>query len=241
MNNFIWVALGLGFLGSLHCVGMCGPLVLALPQPQGEYGRWALLVSGRVLYNIGRALMYALLGLGAGLIGGAARFSGLQQAVSIISGVLILLWLGMPKKLASKASLATGAAQFINTLQRLLAPVLRTHFLSSQFGLGVLNGLLPCGLVFVALAGALAQSSVLASAGFMALFGLETFPAMLFFSILTGKLKNNFSSSVRRLLSPGLIVVAILLILRGLALNIPYVSPLSNAQSSASGSHQTCH
>ena len=241
MNNFIWGALGLGFLGSLHCVGMCGPLVLALPQPHGEFGRWALLVSGRGLYNIGRALMYALLGLGAGLIGGAARFSGLQQTISIISGVLILLWLGMPKKLASKASIATGAAQFINTLQRLLAPVLRTHFLSSQFGLGVLNGLLPCGLVFVALAGALAQSSVLASAGFMALFGLGTFPALLFFSILTGKLKNNFSASLRRLLPPGLAVVAILLILRGLALDIPYISPVMGAQAPASSSHQFCH
>ncbi len=240
MNNGILVALGLGFLGSLHCVGMCGPLVLALPQPQGEYGRWAMLVSGRILYNLGRALTYALLGLGVGLIGGAARFSGLQQVVSITSGVLILLWLMLPKKIANNASVATGAAHLINKLRVLLSPVLRTHFLSSQFGLGVLNGLLPCGLVFVALAGALAQESVFASGGFMALFGLGTFPAMLFFSILTGKLKTNFSSSLRRLLPIGLAAVAILLILRGLALDIPYVSPVLGAHSTTTLSH-SCH
>lgn len=240
MNNGIWVALGLGFLGSLHCVGMCGPLVLALPQPQGEYGRWAMLVGGRVLYNIGRALTYALLGLGVGLIGGAARFSGLQQVVSITSGVLILLWLMLPKNLANKASVATSAARLINRLRVLLSPVLRMHFLSSQFGLGVLNGLLPCGLVFVALAGALAQETVLASSGFMALFGLGTFPAMLAFSILTGKLKNNFSTSLRRLLPIGLAAIAILLILRGLALDIPYISPAPGAHATTAASH-SCH
>lgn len=224
----------------MHCVGMCGPLVLALPQPQGNYGRWALLVSGRVLYNLGRALTYAMLGLGVGLIGGAARFSGVQQIISIVSGALILLWLIIPRKITNQASIATGAAAFINKLRSWLVPVLRTHFLASQLGLGVLNGLLPCGLVLVALAGALAQPTVAASAGFMALFGLGTFPAMLFFSVLTGKLKNNFSQTLRRLIPIGLAVVAVLLILRGLALDIPYLSPVLES-ASASTAHHSCH
>lgn len=242
MNNGIWLALGLGFLGSLHCVGMCGPLVMALPQPKGEYRRWAKLVGGRLLYNLGRVGTYALLGAGVGLPGSVARFSGLQQIVSITTGSLILLWLVIPKKLISQGIMAHSAANFIAHLRAWLAPILGLNFLTAQFGLGVLNGLLPCGLVYVAIAGAILQPTVLTSALFMALFGLGTFPALLFFGLLTGKIKYHFRFSIQRLLPAGLAVVAILLILRGLALDIPFVSPkISGAPFAQSLPDPGCH
>ena len=242
MINGIWLALGLGFLGSLHCVGMCGPLVLALPQPNGEYRRWAKLVSGRVLYNLGRVGTYTLLGAGFGLLGSTARFSGLQQIVSIATGTLILLWLLVPKKNLPQLSFAIYAAKLIAKLRSRLAPILGVSFFSAQFGLGVLNGLLPCGLVYVAIAGAILQPTVLTSAVFMALFGFGTFPALLFFGLITGNLKNHFRFSIQRILPAGLAVVAILLILRGLALDIPFVSPhLPATPLSQTTAIPTCH
>ena len=242
MLNGIWIALGLGFLGSLHCVGMCGPLVLALPQPNGEYRRWAKLVSGRMLYNFGRVGTYAIMGAAFGLIGSAARLAGWQQIVSVLTGSLILLWLLIPKKMLPQVALATRAANLINQLQVRFSPILRLNFFSAQFGLGVLNGLLPCGLVSVAIAGAILQPTVLTSALFMALFGLGTFPALLFFGLLTGKLKNHFRFSMQRMLPAGLAIVAILLILRGLALDIPMVSPrLASTPLSQSPINPACH
>ena len=242
MNNAIWLALGLGFLGSLHCVGMCGPLVMALPQPNGEYRRWAKLVGGRLLYNFGRIGMYAFLGAGVGLLGSAARFSGLQQIVSIATGSLILLWLVIPKKFYSQGLSAQYAAKLIAHLRVWFAPILGLNFFTAQFGLGLLNGLLPCGLVYVAIAGAILQPTVLTSALFMALFGLGTFPALIFFGLLTGKIKNHFRFSIQRLLPAGLAVVAILLILRGLALDLPFVSPkISGAPFDQSAPDHACH
>ncbi len=239
MNNGIWVALGLGFLGSLHCVGMCGPLVLALPQPNCDSRRWAKLISGRALYNLGRVGTYSLLGAGLGMLGGAVRFSGLQQFVSIMTGTLILLWLALPKKIIPNSA---WAARWISQLRSWMSPFLRLNFFSAQFGLGILNGLLPCGLVYVAIAGAMLQPTVLSSSLFMALFGLGTFPAMLFFGLLTGKLKNNFRFSIQRMLPAGLAVIAILLILRGLALNIPFVSPtLPTTPVAQSTATKICH
>lgn len=221
---------------------MCGPLVLALPQPNGEYRRWAKLVSGRVLYNLGRVGTYALLGAAFGLLGSTARFSGLQQIVSITTGTLILLWLFLPKKNLTEVSFARYFAKLITKLRSRLAPILGLNFFSAQFGLGVLNGLLPCGLVYVAIAGAILQPTVLTSAAFMALFGLGTFPALLFFWLITGKLKYHFRISMQRILPAGLAVVAILLILRGLALDIPFVSPhLPTTSLSQTMVDPTCH
>lgn len=231
----IWIALGLGIVGSLHCVGMCGPLVLAVSRE-----RSGVAFRGRVFYNVGRVTTYSLLGLFFGLLGSAARFSGLQQAVSIVSGVLILLWLVVPKQRMEQALLSRYAYQLYARLRKLLTPLWQRHYLTSQFGLGLLNGLLPCGLVYVALASSLAQASVIKSVVFMACFGLGTFPALLSLVAVSTHLKAIVKKPSRWLMPVGLTIVALMLIVRGLSFGIPYLSPQLR-QSDVSTTYPTCH
>ncbi|HZS03527.1 MAG TPA: sulfite exporter TauE/SafE family protein [Blastocatellia bacterium] len=234
----LWAALALGLFGSLHCVGMCGPLALALPRAGNARGHFH---AGRVLYNLGRVTTYALLGAAFGLAGSAARLAGVQQALSIGTGVVILLWLVLPKQLTRRVAASRAAAGGIANLKSWFSPLMRSHRFAAQFGMGALNGLLPCGFVYVGLAGALAQSSVTASAAFMALFGLGTLPAMLAVSLAPGFFSPDSRASIRRLLPLGTGLVAVLLIVRGLSLGIPYLSPELPSTPLAQSSAPACH
>lgn len=91
----IWTALIIGFAGSLHCVGMCGPIVLALPTKINSKNLTFILK--RLLYNIGRVTTYFLIGLGAGYVGQSVKLWGFQQLLSILIGIVILLWVIVPK------------------------------------------------------------------------------------------------------------------------------------------------
>lgn len=234
-------ALTLGFFGSLHCIGMCGPLALALLPTNGTRASFARLMSGSLLYNGGRAVTYSLLGLCFGLLGSAARVAGWQQALSIITGVVILLWLLLPKHLTQRVEAKHRVAAVLSHLKSGMNRLLRSHRWASQFGVGVLNGLLPCGFVYLALAGALAQPSVARSMAFMVLFGLGTMPAMLAIALPNGLVSPSIRFSLRRLLPVGTAVVAILLIVRGLALGVPYLSPNLNKTSETQSAAPICH
>lgn len=234
-------AVTLGFFGSLHCLGMCGPLALAL-LPTGSsapsLGRIAVASS---FYNLGRVATYALLGLAFGLLGSAARLAGAQQFLSIATGVVILLWLVLPKAYTQRFSTTRRAGAAIAKMKWTLSRLLRSHRFAAPFGVGLLNGLLPCGFVYLALAGALAQSSLVGSMLFMALFGAGTLPAMLALALPNGFLSPSFRFSIRRLLPVGTTVVALLLIVRGLALGVPYLSPKLAASPTTQAAAPACH
>lgn len=234
-------AVTLGFFGSLHCLGMCGPLALAL-LPTGSsapsLGRIAVASS---FYNLGRVATYALLGLAFGLLGSAARLAGAQQFLSIATGVVILLWLVLPKAYTQRFSTTRRAGAAIAKMKWTLSRLLRSHRFAAPFGVGLLNGLLPCGFVYLALAGALAQSSLVGSMLFMALFGAGTLPAMLALALPNGFLSPSFRFSIRRLLPVGTTVVALLLIVRGLALGVPYLSPKLSASPTTQAAASACH
>ncbi len=235
-------ALTLGFFGSLHCIGMCGPLALALLPTNGTQASFARLVRGSLLYNGGRVLTYSLLGLLFGLLGSAARVAGWQQALSITTGVVILLWLVLPKHLTQRMEAKHHVAAVLARLKLGLNRLLRSHRWAAQFGVGVLNGLLPCGFVYLALAGALAQPSLVRSVSFMALFGLGTTPALLAVALPHGWLSPSWRFSLRRVLPIGTAVVAVLLIVRGLALGVPYLSPFAlTASPTQTKAMPTCH
>ena len=238
-------ALTLGFFGSLHCIGMCGPLALALlptKQPtNGAPSSWTRIASGSLLYNCGRVMTYALLGLLFGLFGSAARFAGLQQFLSIGTGVVILLWLVLPKYLTQRSEAKHHAAAVLANLKLWLNRLLRSHRSAAPFGVGLLNGLLPCGFVYLALAGALAQPSITRSMLFMALFGLGTMPAMLAIMLPNGLLSSTRRGSLRRVLPVGTAIVAVLLIVRGLALGVPYISPKLASSPAAQTAAPACH
>lgn len=212
------LAIALGLLGSLHCAAMCGPLQLALPIPPGGSGR---LLAGRLIYQLGRVTTYCLLGLMAGLVGKSLVLAGVQRWLSISLGVLILLGFFLSKKVA----LATPVVRLVTRLKGVMAAQLRQRNLRSLVLLGALNGLLPCGLVYVALAGAVAAGTLPAAILFMAAFGLGTTPTLLAISLSGRLLPINLRLKLRSTIPVGVCLLAGLLILRGMSLGIPYVSP----------------
>lgn len=234
----LFAAFALGLFGSLHCVGMCGPLLLALARGTAGRGRF---VAGRAFYQFGRVVTYTLLGVAFGLMGGAARLAGAQQVLSIGLGAAILFYLILPKRVTARLSAARSVSGVLAGLKSALAPLMRSNAPASQFGVGLLNGLLPCGMVYVALAGALAQPSVVESAAFMALFGLGTLPAMTAVSIAPSFVSVQARASLRRLTPITTAVIAVLLIVRGLALGIPYLSPQTPALPAQAAAAPSCH
>ena len=212
------LALLLGLLGSLHCAAMCGPLMLALPVAEGGTGRFA---AGRIVYHLGRVTTYALLGFIAGLVGKSLLLVGIQRWLSIGLGVLILLGFFLSKK----AAVSTPVVRFVIWLKSAMSTQLRRRTFSSLTLLGLLNGLLPCGLVYVALAAAVTQKNILSAVTFMALFGGGTLPIMLAASLFGKCLSPSLRMKLRGAIPLGVLLLAALLILRGLSLGIPYVSP----------------
>ena len=214
----LWTAFALGFFGSLHCAGMCGPLALALP-PTGR--STAGFVVGRVVYNLGRLVTYCLLGLLFGFIGQTLLVAGLQRWLSIGLGVALLIGLLASKRLA----LAAPVVRLLGRLKSGMSGWLQTRTLTSLGVLGGLTGLLPCGLVYVACAGAAATDHWHLGGLYMLVFGLGTVPMMLGIG-LSGKLvQGELRLKLRRLVPVSVVILSTLLILRGLSLGIPYLSP----------------
>lgn len=213
------LAFFIGLFGSMHCIGMCGPLALAVPVT-GD--KWWLLVLDKVLYNIGRITTYGLLGLVIGLIGRHLWIYGLQQVVCIGSGILIVMAASSRifKLKMINNRLASG---FFVPIGKLLTYALQHH--AGHFAVGLINGLLPCGFVYLALAGAINTSSPGASAQFMLWFGMGTFPLMLIAMAGTGLLTPRFRTRVNKAVPYLMIVLGCWFIIRGLDINIPYLSP----------------
>lgn len=218
----IWPALVMGLAGSLHCAGMCGPLALALPV--GIANR-AHFVAGRILYNAGRILTYAAMGAIFGLAGKTVVLVGLQRGLSIAVGVILLAWLVA----RSNRRIFAGAQEIIPRLiapvKRALASRLRAQTLPALFVFGLLNGLLPCGLVYLALAGAAGTGAALDGAIFMLVFGAGTTPMMLGISLFGKMIHAGLRVKFQKAVPAMVGVLAVLFILRGLSLGIPYISP----------------
>lgn len=207
-------ALLTGLAGSLHCVGMCGPLAMALPVGRLPQHQRAL---ARGLYHAGRLSAYSLLGAVVGTVGQGLLLTGLQRPVSIGAGMLLLIW----------ALSARSLPGWINTsplARRLTAPLtalLRRPTLPHMAGLGFLNGLLPCGSVYIALAGALMTPSAGGGAAYLLAFGAGTLPAMLSVNLVLSHLTPRFRQRLGRGLPLATVLVALLLIVRGIGLSAP--------------------
>ena len=225
------IAFLLGFAGSLHCAGMCGPLVLALTRASPANSACA---AGKVIYQVGRVISYCLIGLMLGLLGSLAKTTGFQRGLSIALGVSLLAGWFFRAKIPLTTPMWKGTAYLKNTFGGLL----RQNTLLSQAVLGSINGLLPCGLVYVAAAGAVASGHPLNSVVWMACFGLGTWPMMLGIHLGGHRipLPSRFSAGV--ITRTAVLVMATLLILRGLDLGIPFVSP---NLSMAAGGDGRCH
>lgn len=230
----LWTAALVGLGGSVHCVAMCGPLALALTGG-GNRGTFSVtFVWGRLLYNGGRLVTYTLLGGLFGFLGGVLHLAGWQQGLSIMVGSVIILAavLGL---LHRRLPLAWLPARTVSVVQQALGRMLRLQSPAGLFLVGVLNGLLPCGLVYFALAGSLTTGSPVAGMAYMALFGAGTVPLMLATALL-GRLlvRPSWQLLARRVLPAGMLALGALFVLRGLGLGIPYISPILRA---AGGGH----
>lgn len=212
----------IGMIGSFHCIGMCGPIALALPQTgSNTFGR----VTGRVLYNSGRIITYMIIGLVFGFIGHGFSMAGLQQFISIGAGVLIILIVLIPAHVSQRFYLLRPAYTFVHWLKGAFGVLFRQRSAFSIFAIGFFNGFLPCGLVYVAVAGAMATGRVEQSVAYMGVFGLGTFPVMLAVSLAGNFIGVNFRRKINKWIPAFMIVLAFLFILRGMNLGIPYVSP----------------
>lgn len=221
--DWIFAGLAFGFLGSFHCVGMCGPLALSLPGSLRYSPRF---LGHRLVYNGGRVITYSALGVAAGLLSRAVTLGGFQQGLSIAvgGGILLALASRAVRKRVNRWKSLPG--RWVARASRPVKKLFREEGTLSMLAIGLLNGLLPCGFVYMALLTAVTFGSVEAGGFFMAGFGLGTVPAMLGVS-MAGTL---ISADLRRRLqqlSPWFIgAVGLLLVLRGLELGIPFVSPV---------------
>ncbi|TAE01163.1 MAG: sulfite exporter TauE/SafE family protein [Bacteroidetes bacterium] len=199
-----------GILGSFHCVGMCGSIVLAVQSKNWQNG---------LLYHLGRCLTYAILGLMFGFFGKGLYVAGFQQNISIILGFLMILFVLLPNQNFP------FLYQFYTKVKQYLQPFHIQNKSVSAFVLGFLNGLLPCGLVYVAIFAAISTADAYYGALYMFLFGLGTIPMLLLLSISQKMLSVKWRTQFVKIVPVFVVVVGILLILRGLNLDIPYLSP----------------
>lgn len=216
------LAFTLGLFGSLHCVGMCGPIALLIPlQRQHEGFRYLQLGA----YFIGKTLAYALMGLLFGLVGEGIFIAEYQQEFSIFAGLLMIL-MGLFSLLHLRVKgFGNPLLKGFSLLKNALGKQLSKKTLTSSLSIGFLNGFLPCGLVYTALFGALAMGSLWGSMLYMTAFGIGTIPLMFLLILLGDFLPLALRRRLNQWLPMVVILVGILFVLRGLGLGIPYLSP----------------
>ena len=216
-----WTALSIGILGSLHCVGMCGPIALALPLNRSNA---ATIISGSLVYNSGRVFTYFIIGGLFGLLGNGIALAGFQQTLSIIVGLIMIFSVLLPFFNVKQLRLPS----FNLWLGRVKGEMGQRFGKSSTlnlFMIGLLNGLLPCGLVYMAVAGAIAMANPIEGGLFMSIFGLGTIPLMLALGVYGNQLQRNYLTSIKKFVPVFMIIIGSLFVLRGMNLGIPYVSP----------------
>ena len=211
-----------GLLGSFHCIGMCGPIAFALPLDRSSKSR---MFFQTFLYHLGRLITYSLIGLLFGFIGRGLFLSGFQQRLSILMGIIMILSVAIPVKVFSKFNITKPLYKLIGKLKQQLGLYLNKKSNKSIFIIGFLNGFLPCGLVYMALMGAVASSNVFQGSLYMFLFGMGTVPMMTLAVFAGNILKASLRNKIQKLIPVFVIIIGLLFILRGLGLGIPYISP----------------
>jgi sulfite exporter TauE/SafE len=218
MNTATWFsAFLLGLLGSFHCAGMCGPIALMLPKKEGTKNK---ILFGRFLYNAGRIVTYITLGCIFGLIGFSVAVQGYQQELSVITGVAILVAVILTSGKKQRLAAYTTATGFTGMLRAKFKKLFSKGSRISLFFIGVLNGMLPCGFVYLAAAGAASTGSYAGGMLYMLLFGLGTFPVMMFISVAANYLGLRFKRIFAKASPLIAIALALFLIYRGTDMKI---------------------
>jgi len=212
----------LGLLGSFHCVGMCGPIAFMLPVDRNNTFKKVTQIS---LYHIGRLLSYSIMGLVFGLIGKGLNLFGFQQQLSIIIGVVMIVVILIPYKTFNKYNVSQPIYKVISKVKSGLGSALKKKTSDTFLTIGFLNGFLPCGLVYMAVFGAIAGGNAAEGSLYMAFFGLGTIPLMTTAIYFSNFLKGAMRQKIQKAIPVFVVLIGVLFILRGLGLGIPYLSP----------------
>jgi len=192
-----YIALGAGLLGGAgHCSGMCGPIVAAFSM-----GRPESLLLPQLLYNLGRVITYTALGWAVGAAGSflgiVSRLEGAQYALLALTGLLML---------SAGLAIAGGGRGPAAVFERYNAPVLRIAGRLRGMGsdirflpLGLVLGLLPCGLSYTMLIGSAGAGGPGQGALIMLGFGLGTVPSMFMIGALAGRFGRLLSGRLYRI------------------------------------------
>lgn len=234
MIQAITAGIILGAFSSMHCIGMCGPLALALPVQ--HLAVWQQRMAA-FMYNAGRIVTYSILGLLFGMAGRTIYMAGFQQWLSVISGIVIMVFI-IQYYFLQKAWQPQWAKALQVFVQNNMIRLLHTERKGSFLFLGMINALLPCGMVYVALASAVNFNELQLSTAFMAAFGAGTLPLMMLLSIAGNAITFSARKKINKAVPYLMTVMAFILILRGLNLGIPFISPvLANAPADVINCH----
>nr|WP_314865958.1 sulfite exporter TauE/SafE family protein [uncultured Flavobacterium sp.] len=211
-----------GLISSLHCIGMCGPIAMMIPVDRNNPTKKA---SQIITYHLGRLSAYATIGLVFGLVGKGFFLAGIQQKLSIFIGVAMIITILTPERVLANYNFSKPVFRLISKIKIVLGKQFKNKSYQSLFTIGLLNGFLPCGMVYVALFGAIAMQSVSFGIVYMLLFGLGTIPMMSSVTYLNSFMTLSFRNRVQKAIPYVGVAIGVLFILRGLGLGIPYVSP----------------
>lgn len=215
----LYLAFTMGLFGSAHCLGMCGPLALGINQYSDRNVIHQIWHATR--YNTGRMITYTVMGILFGIIGTALTVSGFQKIFSIVSGIFLItlffLSLDIEKFLFRFGRYKNGYRR----IQNHISNALQRTTVKYPLYMGILNGILPCGLVYLALAGSVATGNLLDGTMFMLLFGIGTFPAM--FALMLGGqfMKMRVRKTYRKIFPVLHLLLGAYLIYRGFMVKIP--------------------
>jgi sulfite exporter TauE/SafE len=232
----LFSALFFGLISSLHCIGMCGPIAMMLPVDHKNPTKKALQI---LTYHLGRLTAYGFLGLAFGLLGKGLFIAGFQQNLSIVVGVLMIVVAVVPERIFAQYNFSKPIYKVISSIKSSLGNQFKRKTFDALFSIGFLNGLLPCGLVYAALFGAIAMQNEVLGVAYMLLYGIGTIPLMSVVVYASGFMSIPLRSKLQRIIPIITIGIGILFILRGLSLGIPFISPAE--QSLFVQANPNCH
>ena len=228
----------LGLLGSFHCVGMCGPIAFLLPLDRKNKTKRIFEV---ISYHLGRLFTYAFLGLVFGILGRSLQLFGFQQRLSIIIGIVMIIVIIIPSRFFNRYHFSKPFYQLVSRLKTAIGFQIKRKKPGTFFTMGLLNGLLPCGLVYLAVFGAIGSNSVWEGGIYMVLFGFGTIPLMTTAIYLGNFLKTSVKRRLVKLIPVFVIIIGALFIMRGLGLGIPYISPSEMVAVEKVNTRHNCH
>ncbi len=211
-----------GLISSLHCIGMCGPIALMLPISQNNQTKK---VEQILTYHLGRISAYSFLGFIFGVFGKGLYLAGFQQQITIIAGTLMIVFVLLPTQKMAKINALNPFYRLITWVKKSLGTQFKSKSKGALYLIGLFNGFLPCGMVYIALFGALATQSIGMGMLYMVFFGLGTIPLMSLVVYFKHLFSDKFRKNIMKFYPFLIVLIGMLFIVRGLGLNIPFLSP----------------